>query len=85
MALSVLPTFNDTGSLGYPSRRVFLAGNGEAELKPTTFSSVLLFRVFLFLLLLPFRTFFSWVLPGWMSFFRCSYPPQFFRSALLVS
>ena len=32
----------------------FLAGNNEAELKPTTFSSILLFIVFLFSLsLLP--------------------------------
>ena len=55
----VLPAFNTTGSLG--SLRVmwsislvprvttsrFLAGNREAELKPASFSSLLLFRVFL--------------------------------------
>ena len=35
-----LPAFDDTGSR-------FLAGNTKAELKPTTFSSLLLFRVFL--------------------------------------
>ena len=59
----VLPTFNDTGSLGFPLRQVvyspgsmvlpwvnalhFLEGNREVELKPTTFSSLILFRVFL--------------------------------------
>ena len=41
----VLPCFDDTSSLGYPSRRV---GNREAELKATIFSSLLLFNVFLF-------------------------------------
>ena len=61
--LLVLPPFDDNGSLGYPPRRVvyrpasiippwvnashFLAENKEAELKPTTFSSLLLFCVFL--------------------------------------
>ena len=63
----VLPGFDDTGSLGLPPRWVdyppippgvaashFLAGNWEAELKPTTFSSFLLFGTFLsFLLLTP--------------------------------
>ena len=56
----VLPVFDDTSSLGSPPRRVvyllvppwvtvsrFLAGNREVELKPTTFSSFLLFCVFL--------------------------------------
>ena len=59
----VLPVFDDTGSLSSPPRRVvyppgqivppwvtaprFLAGNREAELKPTPFSSLLLFRDFL--------------------------------------
>ena len=62
-ALLVLPTFDDTDSLGSFPRQViyppgcmvlpwvtafrFLAGNGESELKSTTFSSLLLFRVFL--------------------------------------
>ena len=54
--LLVLPSFDVTGSLGYPPRRVvyrpsvstlvfasrFPAGNREAELKPTTSSSLLL-------------------------------------------
>ena len=59
----VLPAFGHTGSLGSPPRQVvyppgsmvpprvtaspFLAGNREAELKHTTFSLLLLFRVFL--------------------------------------
>ena len=59
----VLPVFDDTGSLGFLPRQVvyppgyivpswviafrFLVGNSETELKPTTFSSLLLFRVFL--------------------------------------
>ena len=59
----VLPTFDDTGSLGSPPRQdlyppgtmvpswvtasPFLAGNREDELKPTTFSLLLLFRVFI--------------------------------------
>ena len=61
VVLLVLSTFDDTGSLGYPSRRVVyrpsvstlvtashvLAGNMEAELKSATFSSLLLFNVFL--------------------------------------
>ena len=47
-----LPAFDDTGSIGSSPRRVaytsrFLAGNMEAELKPTTISSLLLFYVFL--------------------------------------
>ena len=58
----VLPTLDDTGSLSSPPRQVvyhpgfmvppwvttshFLTGNRETELKPTTFSSALLFRVF---------------------------------------
>ena len=60
----VLPAFDDTDFQVYPSCRVvyrpsvstlittscFLARNGEAELKPTTFSSLLLFRFFVFLL-----------------------------------
>ena len=56
------PTFDDTGSLGSPRQVVyspgsmvppwvtasrFLAKNREDELKPTTFSSLLLFCVFL--------------------------------------
>ena len=58
----LLPAFDDSGSLGSPPRRVvytrgstlsdcpsFLAGNKEAELKPTP-SSLLLFRYFLFFL-----------------------------------
>ena len=59
----VLPPFDDTGSLGSPPHQVvypagfmvspwatascFLAGNREAPLKSTTFSSLLLYRVFL--------------------------------------
>ena len=59
----VSSAFSDTGSLGSTPRQVvyppasmvppwvtasiFLPGNREAELKPTTFSSLLLFRVFL--------------------------------------
>ena len=59
----VLPAFDTTGSLGSPPRQVvnppgsmfppwmtasrFLKGNREAERKPTTFSSLILFRVFL--------------------------------------
>ena len=59
----VLPAFHDIGSLGSPPSRVvyplgstqvtvsrLIAGNREAELKPTTFSSLLLFRFFLSLL-----------------------------------
>ena len=62
----VLSPIDDTSSLGSPPRQVlyplvsprvttsrFLAGNREAELKPTTFSILLFFRVFLFFL-------FSW-------------------------
>ena len=57
-----LSAFGDTGSLGSPPSQVvyppdymvtpwvtayrFLAGNKEAELKPSTFPSLLLFRVF---------------------------------------
>ena len=53
------PALDDTGSLGFPTRRVVyrpgsmvppwvtafhsLAGNTEAEVKPTPFSSLLLF------------------------------------------
>ena len=56
----VLSAFDNAGFLGFPPRQVvyspgsmvtprvtasrFLAGNREAELKPTTFSSFLLFR-----------------------------------------
>ena len=59
----VLPIFYDTGSLGSPLLQVvypsvsmvplwviasrFLAGNRETEVKPTTFSSLVLFDVFL--------------------------------------
>ena len=59
----VFPDFDDIGSLGYSLSQVvypplsmippwvtssrFLAENREAELKPTTFSSLLLFLVFL--------------------------------------
>ena len=48
----VFPAFDDTGSLGSPPRRVvptwvtafrFLGVNKEAELKPTIFSSLILF------------------------------------------
>ena len=62
----VLPAFDHTSSLGSLPRQVvyspgsmvppwviafrFLAGNKEAELKPSTFSSLLLFHVFLSLL-----------------------------------
>ena len=56
-----LPSFDDTGSLDCPPRKVvyqtsvstlvitsrFLTGNRKAELKLTTFYSLLLFRVFL--------------------------------------
>ena len=59
-----LPTFDDTGSLVYPPRRVvyysllstpgtassFLAGNRDADFEPTAFSSLLLFCIFLPLL-----------------------------------
>ena len=62
VVLLVHPNFDDTSSLGYPPRWVayhplsstlvpasrFLAGNREGELKPTPFSSLLIFRVFLF-------------------------------------
>ena len=52
----VHPAFDDTSSLGSPPRRVIppwvtasrsLAGNREAEINPTTLSSLLFFRVFL--------------------------------------
>ena len=59
----LLPVFDDTDSLGSPPRQVvcppgfmvppwvtvsrFFSANREYELKPTTFSSLLLFRVFL--------------------------------------
>ena len=60
-----LQTFDNTGSLSHPLRRVvyrslvstlmtafrFLARNREADLKRTTFSSLLLFHVFLSFLL----------------------------------
>ena len=56
----VLPTIDDTGSLGYPPHRVvyptsvsilvtasrFLAGNSEDELKPTISSALTLLYVF---------------------------------------
>ena len=54
--LLVLPAFNDTGSLvgwhiplvpPWVTASRFLAGNRETELNPITFSSLLLFRVFL--------------------------------------
>ena len=64
----VLPVFDDTGSLGSPPGQVvyppgsmvptwvtasrFLAENREIELKPSTFSSLLLFCFPIFLLLL---------------------------------
>ena len=57
----VFPPFDDTGSLVYPPGSMvppwvtashFLVENREAELKPDTFSSLLLFCVFLFPLLL---------------------------------
>ena len=47
----VLPDFDDSGSLGSPPHQVnasqFLAWNMESGPKPTVFSSVLLFQVFL--------------------------------------
>ena len=55
----VSSAFDDTGFLGSPPRQAVyppylngstLAGNTEAEQKPTTFSSLLLFRDFLSLL-----------------------------------
>ena len=62
VVLFVLPAFDDTGSLGSLSRQVvyppvfmvppwvtasrFLVRNREVELKPTNFSSFLLFRDF---------------------------------------
>ena len=48
----VLPAFYDTISLGsiLVTTSRFPTGNREAELKPTTFSLLLLFRVFLFFL-----------------------------------
>ena len=67
----VFPVFKDTGSLFYPLRRVLsqwfppwvtashlIAGNWEAELKPTTFSSTFPgFPVFPLLLTPRFRVF----------------------------
>ena len=64
--LILFSAFDDNGSLGYPPCRVdyrqpvsilvtashFTERNMEAELKPTTFSSLLLFRCFLFPLIL---------------------------------
>ena len=58
MVSLVLPTSDDTGSWGSPTRQAvyspgpmfppwFLVGNREAELRPTTFSSLLLFCAFL--------------------------------------
>ena len=71
----VLATFDDTSSPSSPPRQVvyplgfmvpywvtassFLAGNREAELRPTTFSSLLIFSVFhilFFSVLIPFLT-----------------------------
>ena len=65
----VLKAFDDTGSLGSPPCQIvcppgfmiphwvtascFLAGNRGAELKPTTLSLLLLFRVFLAFLFDP--------------------------------
>ena len=51
----VLPNFDDNGSLGFmvPPRMnasCFFMGNREAELKPTTFCSLLVFSVFPLLL-----------------------------------
>ena len=59
----VLPAFDDTGFLGFPSRQVvyppasivpswvtasrFISGSSEVDIKPTTISSLILFRVFL--------------------------------------
>ena len=67
-ALTNPPSLDDTGSLGSPLHRVvyppgsmvptwvtvsrFFAGNREAELKPTTFSSFLIFCFSVFPLLL---------------------------------
>ena len=64
MVSLVLPAFDDTCSLGSPPRKVvyhasvstvvteslFLEGNREAKLKPTTYLLLLLFRVYLSLL-----------------------------------
>ena len=61
MVLLGIPTFVDSGTHGYPPRWVtyhplgstlepayhFLVGNRETELKPATFSSLLLCSVFL--------------------------------------
>ena len=62
----VPPTFDDTGSMGFPPCQVFCppgstlgdclpfpCRNREAELKPTTFSSLLHFRDFLSFLFWP--------------------------------
>ena len=61
MVSLVLPTFDDNSSLVSPPHQVvyplvppwatashFFSGNKEAELKPTTFSSLQLFHFFLF-------------------------------------
>ena len=50
IASLILPAFNDTGSLGFPhwvTASHFLVGNRKGELKPTTFSLLLLFHIFL--------------------------------------
>ena len=66
-AKQVFPAVDDIDSQGYPPRRMvyhspvsthvtsssFLAGNGETELRHTTFSLILLFLVFVFHLLHP--------------------------------
>ena len=65
--LFFIPAFTDTGSPGYSPRWVvyrpsastpvtashFFGGNREAELQPTNFSPLLLFRVFLSFLFSP--------------------------------
>ena len=73
-----LLTLDDTGSLGYPPRWVvyrplvstlvtvsrLFAGNRETELKPTYFSSLLHFSVFLSFSFLPTTGIVHLVLPG---------------------
>ena len=70
----VLPNFGDTDYLGYPPHRVvsilvttsrFLAGNKEAELKPTTFSSLLLSMFFFFLFSKSLQRYSAWSPAYW--------------------
>ena len=67
VVLLELPTLDDIGSLGYPSgfslvaASRFLVGNREDKLKPTTFTSFLLFNVFVsFLFFNPLRDRSEW-------------------------